>query len=244
MNKIACFVMFIFCLPAIADGQESALLSLDKGKEFFWQAQFDSAGLLLQKVIEKEDATRDEICEAHIFLAFTLSRMDMPEVVVEHHFTQAIKMDLNKQLDEVRVPPDLVARFNIVRANLVGCVYLSCDPAPAEVAVVVDTLLYRKDAPGHFCGLLGEEYHLVVTKPGYSSKIIAFFPTAGDADSLFVQLNPSSQVVEKSKKRVWPWLAIGGGVVATTTVLLLRGDSPQQQEPTFVLPEPPVRPTP
>ncbi len=242
LNKLICFGL-LGCVLIItpAWGQDTALQLLIQGKKAFWEAKFDQANTSLKKIIGIQDAKTEYLYEAYLYLGFVLTRQNASGLEVNAAFEQAIKLDPQRKLDELIIPPDLAERFNRVRDKLVGCLYIDSTPSDAEFVVVYeDSVLYNKFTPVLICELTKKNYQILITEEDFEEQYLPMHLTPGKVDTLFVTLKPS--LVEKKKgKKLWAWVTRGGIVAAASLIIyktVLSG-----KENVDNLPGPPTRPS-
>ncbi|NIR52393.1 hypothetical protein GWO43_27545, partial [candidate division KSB1 bacterium] len=191
------------------------------------------------------DAKTEYLFEAYLYMGFVLTRQNAPLYEVNAAFEQAVKMDPKRQLDELVIPPDLTEKFNAVRDQLVGCLYVTTEPIDANLMVVQnDSIVFNMATPTVLCELVNRNYQLLLTKEDYEEQFMPLNLTAGTTDTLFVTLKPSlsSSKQKKGKKSAWGWVARGGIVAAAAAVLyktVVEGGDENLEE----LPAPPDRPS-
>jgi len=234
----------LFTTATAGFGQDRALQHLIQGKKLFWEAKFDQALGALRQAVGVRDAKTEYLFEAYLYMGFVLTRQGAPNSDIDAAFEQAIKLDPSRELDEMLIPPDLTERFNAVRDELVGCLYVVTDPPDLNLVVVQnDSVLYRETAPATICDLVSRDYQLLFTKEGYEQQLIPLDLEAGIVDTLRVTLELSLQT-DKGGTGLLGWLARGGVAVAAAAVIyktVLEGGADSNLRE---LPAPPDRPTP
>lgn len=240
LNKYVCLILagaLGFSAPALA--QDRALQQLIQGKKHFWEARFDDASEALKEVIGVPNVKLEYLFEAYLYLGFVLTRQNAPASDANEAFEQAIKLDPKRKLDELVIPPDLTSRFNSIRDQLVGCVYVSTDPPDAKLVIVIeDSVVYATSTPTLLCELLSKNYQMLVTKDGYEQQLLPLQLTGGKVDSLTVTL-PVSMTAQKKGKGAWPWLVRGGLVAAAAGVVYITVLDSGGGEQSQTLPAPP-----
>lgn len=229
MKNILAICLFGFCLTQTSSAfgqdkalQQLALRQLNQGKTFFWEAKFDQSLQALRQVIRIPDATTEHLLEAYLYIGFALTRQNASNSEVEAAFEQAIMLDPTRELDEEVIPPDLTDRFNSVRDELVGCLYITSEPRGVKLMVVQeDSVLYHVPSPTVLCELADEDYQLLATKDGFEEHLYPLELIAGETDTLFVTLAQGLTSDKKGKKKVWGWVVRGSIAAATATVLYM-----------------------
>lgn len=239
-------ILLAIFVATSAFAQDTAVEKLNKGKRYFWEARFDQAVASLTEVTQMQNISSKLRFDAYLHLGFVLTRQDAPNSEIDAAFEQAVRSNPEIQLDETVIPPDLSERFNSVRDQMVGCVYVTADhPDVNIIAVKGDTILFSDTSPTKICNLAGQTYQLFLTERGYKEefKLVTF--TAGVTDTLFVTLTPKVLVEVGGGSGTWKWVA-GGGILAGAvavlyTTVLSKGD---EGGGSTALPVPPVRPVP
>jgi hypothetical protein len=244
MKKIVCIVLAgVLGIASFTRAQDRALQQLIQGKKHFWEARFDQAGAALKEVIGVPDVKSEYLFEAYLYLGFVLTRQNAAASDVNNAFEQAIKIDPKRKLDELVIPPDLAARFNAARDQLVGCLYVSTEPPDAKLVVVMeDSVIYSASSPRLLCELLSKKYQILVTKDGYDQQFLPLELTGGKVDSLTVSL-AGSTTAQKQKKGMLKWVARGGIVAAAGAVIYITVLDSGGTEEIPTLPGPPDRPS-
>lgn len=229
-------------MASLLSAQDRALQLLIQGKKHFWEARFDQAGAALKEAIGIPNVRSEYLFESYLYLGFVLMRQNAPASDVNNAFEQAIKIDPKRQLDELVIPPDLTARFNAIRNQLVGCVYVISNPPEAKLVVVMeDSVIYTALTPTSVCDLLTKNYQFLVAKDGYEQQLRPLQLTAGKVDTVEVIL-ATSAIAQKKGKGMMSWVARGGIVAAAGAVLyitVLDGGGGSEEA---TLPAPPQRP--
>lgn len=242
-NKSLCIVLGgMLVWTSMAAAQDRALQQLIVGKKHFWEARFDQAAAALREVIGIPNVKSEYLFEAYLYLGFVLMRQNAPASDVNNAFEQAIKIDPKRKLDELVIPPDLIARFNVVRDQLVGCLYFSTDPPDARLAVVMeDSVIYTTSSPALLCELITKNYQILVTKDGYEQQFLPLQLTAGKIDSVSVTLQAAA-TAQKKGKGMWGWVARGGIVAVAGAVIYSTVLQSKEEGGAETLPAPPARP--
>jgi hypothetical protein len=245
MTKAIIFVMLV-TMPGLLRGQSGSPDHLENGKNFFWQAKFDSAQIELEEVLAAPQAPVAERYEAHLYLAFIGIREGAADSLTNRHLADAIGLQPQATLDVDLFPPLFLERFYTLRAQMVRCVYFDVQPAGAEVfAFAGDSIMFRVAAPALLCDLPDNKYDLLFSKAGYDSKLFPFTRISEMTDTLRVWLEPAYFQEERGKP-IWKWIALGGGVAASGAVLYLSRHGGENDQPVTMplLPSPPARPQP
>lgn len=241
INKVFYFCLLNFLVISVSWGQDQALQKLNQGKNYFWEAKFDSAMVSLTEVINMTSVSRNNLFEAYLYLGFVLARQYAPKNEIRSAFEQAIKLDPKRKIDELVIPPDLAEMFNQVRNQLVGCIYVTSKPLGAEVlGLQEENIVFIETTPTVLCGIINREYQILFTKYGFEEKIMTVHYKPGIIDSLFVTLIP--RMVQKSQgTKWWPWVT-GGGALATAAAILFKTVFVKGNTQIEDLPKPPARP--
>jgi hypothetical protein len=228
---------------SVSWGQEPANQKVIQGKNYFWQAKFDSALIVLKQATRMTSLSTDDLFEAYLYLGFVLARQNRPEKEVNAAFQQAIKVDPKRIVDALVIPPDLAELFNKERAKLVGCILLTSEPIGADVVIVRNQdIVLSETTPTLFCNMSNQVYHVLFTKAGFEERIMKIRIIPGREDTLFVRLSP--RVVLKSRgSKWWVWVA-GGGALATAAAVIIKTVSQGGSGEIEDLPGPPDRPNP
>ena len=171
-----------------ATAQDADLRQIMHGKRLFWEAEFDQARGIFEKVLTRKELKPAYWYDTHLFLAFTLIRSDEPEALARPHFEAAIKLDLHKKPDPAKYPPDLVADYKNVYDQLVGCVYIDSEPRSDFMIVEGDSIHAQLKTPLHICELEQNNYQLLFSKDGYNKQLLPMPIKAGGTDTLMVKL--------------------------------------------------------
>ncbi|MFQ5602194.1 MAG: hypothetical protein ACE5HS_02885 [bacterium] len=222
-------------------GQDKALPQLINGKKFFWEAKFDQSMQALKEVIGIQDAKTEYLFEAYLYMGFVLTRQNAASSEVDAAFEQAVKLDPKRKLDELVIPPDLSERFNRIRRQHVGCVYVTSDPEDIEFVVVQDdSVLYSEFTPILICELMNKKFQLLIIEEDYEEKYMPLTVSSGKVDTLYLSLTPA-YTEKKSGKKMWTWFA-RGGILATAAAVLYKTVIASKGAEVETLPGPPVRP--
>ena len=220
---------------------EDASTKLKQGIDLFYMAKFESALNLLQESVNSEILENSEKFDAYLYIGFSLIRLNQDPQLIDDTFLKAVNADPKRILDHLKFPPDLVKRFENVRANTLGGLYINSTPADAT------SLLVNEDYNSKLLGItpytyenvLIGEYELLITKKSFKDKVIDITIYPGKIDTINVDL------VEKTTPIYKAWWAWGGSIVIATTVAILassRDETPPSENSD--LPGPPQRPKP
>jgi hypothetical protein len=169
-------------------GQDTDLRQIMHGKRLFWEAQFGQARAVLEKVLSSKDLKPAYRYDSHLILAFTLIRSGEPEALARPHFEAAIKLDLEKKPDPAKYPPDLVADYQQIYDQLVGCVYIDSDPKSDFLIVEGDSIHAKLKTPFRICELVQNNYQLLFSKDGYDKQLLPMPIKAGRTDTVMIKL--------------------------------------------------------
>ncbi|MFQ6114319.1 MAG: hypothetical protein ACE5NG_09570 [bacterium] len=240
-------VIYCFCICCITIsvswGQDQIVQKLIQGKKYFWEAKFENSMTYLKQVVESNTKNKEYLFEAYLYMGFVLTRQDAHFSKVKSAFEQAIKVDPRRKLDELIIPPDLAERFNNIRNQLVGCLYVTTEPLDTEImGVQGDSITFIERTPALICDLATKQLQILFTKRGFEEHIRSVQLKVGSVDTLFVTLNPTFPQKSHGTK-LWSWVARGGIVISAAavlykTVIQSGGDETEK------LPGPPSRPTP
>lgn len=245
MRKIASLTILILILFAnpILSQQDQALQKLIQGKKAFWEARFDRATSLLKQVIQTEDVAKEYLFEAYLYTGFVLMRQNTSKAEINANFEKAIRLNVNRKLDEMVIPPDLTQQFNGVRDRLVGCLYVMSEPPEVNlIGVFGDSILFEDETPLLICEVVDRKYQLLFTAEGYEEEFMTLDIRAGQTDTLSLSLVPS-RPQRAGMKNMWRWV-IRGGIVATAGAVLYKTVIESSGNETGVLSAPPARPDP
>lgn len=239
------FVILLACFLIIAPGftQDKAVEKLNAGKRYFWEARFEQAIAYLTEVTEMDNVSNRILFDAYLHLGFVLTRNNATEGEISSAFEHAVRANPRMELDDTVIPPDLSERFNEVRNQLVGCLYLTSDHENVNIVAVKNgRVLYNKNTPILICELEDENYQLIFTERGFEEQFYQMQVIAGARDTLSVKL-AQSILIGQSGGGKWKWLA-GGGVLAGAaavlyTTVLNKGEGGDGSD---ALPGPPDRP--
>lgn len=225
--------------------QTQALQNLINGKKAFWEAKFNRALSSLNKVISEQNIKDEYMFEAHLYTGFILVRQNATNSEINASFGNAVRLQPGRELDEMIIPPDLIAPFNEVRNSLVGCLYIESYPPEVNiVGVNADSILFTETTPFMLCDLNKNDYQLLISELGYQEEFMPIKLVAGRVDTLLIQLIP---ILERSqKKSTLKWILSGSALIAGSAILyttVLSGDDGGGGTGTGeTLPGPPVRP--
>ncbi|MGQ9560557.1 MAG: PEGA domain-containing protein [Candidatus Oleimicrobiaceae bacterium] len=201
-------------------------LAVQKGIDLFYEARFAEASAVLQEAIAGGRLHGQGRFEAYLFLGFAILRGGGPPEAAEIAFEACVRTDPARTLDPAKVPPDLVERFERVRKNMVGKLYVVSNPREAGVfglqAESGRQIVGR--TPVLFEDLLLGTYELRVTKEGYGQEIVVAEVSPGVIDTLYVDLREAGP---KASTRRWIVGAALAVSLATVLVILIqRGVAP------------------
>lgn len=245
LSKTLRFVVLLGCVLITDLGftQDQAVQKLNEGKKYFWEARFEKAITYLKEVTEMENVSDKILFDAYLHLGFVLTRHNASEEEITAAFDNAIRANPKMELDETVIPPDLSERFNEVRDQLVGCLYVTSEHENVNIVAIKEgNVLYYKSTPTLICELVDENYQLIFTERGFAEQTHQLQLTAGVTDTLSIKLVRNILIGKSGGGGKWKWLA-GGGIVAGaaavlyTTVIKGGGDSSN------ALPGPPDRPS-
>jgi len=251
MIKKILILFAILTFSTACFGQAAALQHLINGKKFFWEARFADALEELSKVTEVVNARSEYIFEAYLYTGFTLQRQNASASEIEAAFTEAVRADPQRELDEIVIPPDLAAPFNKVRNEIVGCLYVYTEPiATTVVGVLGDSVLFEKIAPLTICEPASKQYQLLFTQEGFHQRFIPLKVSPGKTDTvevLMVPLSTTKVAKRGGKSGLKKWairggVAVGAAAILYTTVLSKDG-STDGSGGGDSLPTPPTHPT-
>ncbi len=210
------------------------------GVQLFWQAEFEQAIHVLERTIASDTLKTDEMFTGYLYLGFCHARSNHNDAVVDSLFKKAITVNPLLRLNAFKIPPDLLKRFNRIRENMIGAIWV--ETAPVATAAIYDSLKILQmtgTTPMHVKNLLLGTYQLHIEKAGYLSHNVPVRLHAGTTDTVRLRLIPIRQPAQRRKW--WLWTS-GGVVVATVTAFLLRRESPKSPPESTDLPMPPERP--
>jgi hypothetical protein len=239
---LAVFLLGSLFITSQSWAQDGALQRLIQGKKYFWEAKFTRAATSLKSVVGIKGVKREHRYEAYLYLGFVLMRQNATSTEVNSAFEQAVKLNPKREVDTTVIPPDLATRFNRVRDNLVGCVYVTSDPPDVEFVVLhEDSILYNVTTPALLCELTNRTYELLVAEDGYEEQFMTLPFAAASLDSVEVTLVPEQSSGRGSKKML-TWFA-RGGIVATAAAVIYKTILQSKNEGNVEnLPGPPARP--
>jgi len=232
-------VAIAFTTFAQEQPQSPAQSKLNKGIEMFYMAQFESAIRFLREALLDGTLSNSEQFDAYVYIGFSLIRQNENQELVDKSFIEAIKAAPQKTLSPLKVPPDLLTRFQSVKANMRGDIVVESDPADAVVLLVNPDydVEMAEIAPAVFDNLLVGQYGLLVSKEQYQQKIFKVINNPGMVDTIRVTLEKKSQPFYK---RWWAW---GSGLAIATAIAIATSGREEDKPPeTSDLPAPPERP--
>ncbi len=216
--RIAMLLMWVFLMVPLwpARAQERPL-AVQKGVDLFYEARFAEASAVLQEAIASGRLTGQGRFDAYLFLGFAILRGGGPPEAAEIAFEACVRTDPARTLDPAKIPPDLVERFERVRKNMLGKLYVVSNPREAGVfgmqAESGRQIVGR--TPVLFEDLLLGTYQLRVTKEGYGQEIVVAEVTPGVIDTLYVDLREAGP---KASTRRW---IVGGALVVSLVAVLV-----------------------
>lgn len=216
---------------------------LKQGIEYFYVARFDEAVLTLRQAIKAGGLNKTEIFDAYVHIGFSLIRSNGQAMLIDQAFAQAIKIDPARNLNSLKVPPDLIQRFDEVRNKIVGGLVVIVRPPEASVMMLQPD--YNIElvgiSPATFKDLLIGEYNLLISKSRYQTALKTAMLKPGKVDTLYVILN------EKPKPFYRQWWAWGSGLAIASAAVTYFALSGKEAEPPIVareLPPPVIHPRP
>lgn len=216
---------------------------LKQGIEYFYVARFDEAILTLRQAIKAGGLNKTELFDAYVHIGFSLIRSNGQGMLIDQAFAQAIKIDPARNLNSLKVPPDLIQRFDEVRGKIVGGLVVIVRPSEASVLMLQPD--YNVElagiAPAIFNDLLIGEYNLLISKSNYQTALKTTMLKPGKVDTMYVILN------EKPKPFYRQWWAWGSGLAiasAAVTYFALAGKEAEPPASPKELPPPVIHPKP
>ncbi len=213
---------------------------VQQGINEFYAAHFEKAIQTLQDAVVNNELGPADQFNAHLYIAFSHIRQNADPDHVKLNMIEAIKAAPDVELDEKKIPPDLIAHYNQMRSNLLGNVLIVSDP-PNVSALLIDKedKLVNEYTPALFEHLFLGEYDLVLAKDGYTTLTAGVNVQPGKTDTLLYTM------VKKEVPFYKNWYYIGGAGAAATGLLLIwqpwnGGDD--GKNPVSNLPAPPARP--
>jgi hypothetical protein len=243
IRRITYCFWFIGLTMSVSWGQDQVQQKLIQGKNYFWEAKFEESMASLIEVAESNTTNKEYLFEAYLYMGFVLMRQDADSSAVSAAFAQAIEIDPKGKVDESVIPPDLAEKFNNVRNQMVGCIYVISEPLGSEImGLQGENLIFVETTPALICDLVTKGFQILLTKQGFEEQVVSIRFRAGKVDTVLVTLDP---VITKASggKKLWPWVA-GGGIVVSTAAILLKSLSKGGGNGIEELPGPPDRPTP
>lgn len=242
-SRLVLLVIMLLFVTIAAFGQEQpeevAISKLRQGIDLFYMAKFESAVRFLREVLLEGTLSKSERFDAYVYIGFSLIRQNEAPELVDKSFIEALNADPQKSLNRFKIPPDLLARFELVKANTMGGIVLQSDP-PDAAALLVNTdydVELFEITPVVFDNLLVGEYDLLVAKNTFKQQVTSVVIRPGVVDTLLITL------VKKPKpiyKRWWTW---GGGLaIATALAIATSGGGEGEPPESSDLPPPPKRP--
>jgi hypothetical protein len=212
-----------------------------KGIEAFYAADFEESMRILQNAIINEPLGDEELFFAHLYVGFCHIRLGSDAATVRLYFQRAITLLPDRELDPMRIPPDLYDAFIAVKNSLLGAIIVHSDPLDATAILInpKGNKVDRKSTPALFRNLLENSYQVVVSKSGYDTFSTDARVSAGVSDTLNVTL------LKRQKSFVAKYWPYGAGAIAAGAAIIAiisgGGDEPSMKPPT-TLPDPPARP--
>jgi len=235
---IALLMLTLANTVSIAQNNESISATIQTGMRAFYAARFDDAITILVPTLQKKEISVDEQYLANLYIAFSLIRKGENDLLVARYLKSAIELHPYQVPDRQRIPPDLIERYEHTRSNILGSLLVYYQPIEAQV-ILMDPH-YGPQAndgfPARFDHLPPGEYEVIVSLSGYKNRLQRVLITAGQQDSLEIELTLTARNWKK-------WGTWAGGAVLFSAVLIsqLLG-SEEEPVPAGVLPEPPGHP--
>lgn len=243
INWAGVITLVTVLLPGRLISQDLPADQLKKGIDLFYVAKFDEAILTLRQAL-KSGLNKDEMFDAYVHIGFSLVRSNEQKMLIDHAFAEAIKIDPVRTLNSLKIPPDLIQRFEEIKKQLVGNLYVVSNPPGASVMLLQpeNDIEFIKNSPAMFSNLLVADYNLIVSRPKYQTFVQPWRVQAGTTDTVRVLLEQKSPPLYK---RWWAW---GGGLAlagAAITYIALAGAGDADTPPaTKELPPPVIHPKP
>lgn len=227
--------------PLSALSQQESRQKLQEGITLFWNANFDDAIKVLQKVIAQNNPSKDEIFSANLYIGFSLLRKESHQELVEHHLQQAVRANPQFKLDSLKIPPDLLGSFDKVRRGMIGSIYITSNPPGAEVKgfCTKEKVEFQEFTPHLFKDLLAGTYQILIFKNDYRKEIFTFDLSPSVIDTLVIHLRLKKKPLYKNW---WTWTAGGGVVLASLVAILSTKETADPPPESPDLPMPPERP--
>jgi len=234
-------VIFNGLLANTAFSQKKAQQRVLEGVSLFWEAKFEDAIEVLQEAIAHNALSKDELFSAHLYIGFSLLRLDGQPELIKQTFRQAVKANPQLKLDSFKIPPDLLNKFEEVRKGMICSFYITSDPIGAEIIGLSPEkeIKFKGLTPHFFEDLLVGTYDVIILKKEYQQKMWRASLSPAVVDTLDITL----ELKKKSFFKKWlPWVA-GGGVVAASVVAIVSSKESSKTKPGLQdLPMPPDRP--
>jgi len=234
--------IFLLCLligPSYSQNISHEFVA--KGIEAFYMADFEESIRILQNVVLNEPLGDEEQFYSYLFIGFSHIRLGSDNATVRLYFQQAVNVMPDKELDPLKIPPDLYDAFMSVKKSMLGTIVINSEPPGADVMLLepMSSKINREVTPAIFPNLLEKSYQVLVTQNGYDTFSAQVDVRAGVSDTLNVIL------FEKEKSffaKYWPYGA--GALAATAAILVLTAGSGGENppKPATTLPNPPARP--
>ncbi|MBN2011654.1 PEGA domain-containing protein [candidate division KSB1 bacterium] len=223
----------------LAQGKQNS--GVMEGVQLFWKADFDKAIAELQNTITNNALSRDDIFSAYVYIGFSHARAGHSSELIENAFRKAVEINPTLKLDTGKIPPDLVKRFDGVRNEMIGSVYITSVPENATI-IVYDSrnrVQYQGNTPQLVAPLLTGIYDIRLNKKGYLETpwTATVFPSTTDTIRVTLQ-----QKHMPFYKKWWTWTAAGGIALASAYAILSEEDTASEQPGNTDLPVPPNRP--
>ena len=214
LSILLALLLLISQPPLFAQVQHPMVRS---GIDDFYAARFDQATTILMEVIEEKDLNKVDLFHAYLYLAFSLVRNNAPEEAIAMAFEGCVRLDPSYALDTNTIPPDLINRFEKIRAEMVGGLYVVSNPREASVlgAHTETNLTIMGKTPVLFERRLAGEYNLLLSKESYRDYYMNAIITSSHIDTLYLTLEKEVKPVHK---RWWPW---AGGIVVLAALVSL-----------------------
>jgi hypothetical protein len=210
-----------------------------RGKQAFYEAEFEQTLTLMQLALTDSNLARADKFDANLYRAFALIRQNSPADSVRSYLIRAVTVDPGRELDANLMPPDLYEPFMFARQSTMGGVCILTEPDSA-IAICYDRRIGKSvslNTPASFHNLVSGEYELLVHATGYRDFHQALLVKSGKIDSIAVRLARLSKPWYKT------WWAMGGaGACAVLAWVVFHGDSTEPLQKESDLPIPPSRP--
>jgi hypothetical protein len=235
------FVLLFIIVTAFSQDllEEDAQSKLSQGIDSFYMAKFESSVRLLREALLEGTLNKSDQFDAYVYIGFSLLRQGKDPSLVEKSFLEALNADPTKSLDRFKIPPDLLVRFESVKANTLGGLKVVSVPLEASVLLVNSdyNVELLETTPVVFNNLLVGEYDLLVSKNTYRNEIFTVVIRPDAIDTLVVQLAKKPKPIYK---RWWAW---SGGIALATALVIASSNGGEGEPPEGPdLPTPPERP--